>query len=598
MDRPSKRPRLSTATKPGSATDDIDLQAARAKNDLNLKSIFEGIFAKYENDFTEVGDEIDLETGELVVNNGHIGLIADPSVWGPELGGAEVDGEETYGSRTDADASDLEDGVHADGGASETADPTPETPTISQLFDDNNKVADSTWDFPAFGNEKKKAVDPIWSFPDFGPKPSTPTSKKQPIYPTPSYDTIRTASPPGAPDIWALPKPRGRPSTGGVKKYKETGLTKKKRDHRPSAVTSDWSFAEISEGNESDDPLNDGQDYQQSPTPKGVVNLRGGRPKPPTQSRGEDHCTYCKQSFRRPDYISHLERVILSNDPDEEHDITEARLELAAVNDSFHLDRTLSPNPDEHGFAAGEVANTNSAINNTDYGHDIAEVEEDSAASDGSNNTEDAHNDIEAEKEKPATNAIFDDTDDEQNAADAEMDLVAVNVPTYVPKPTIVITSKRHDPPSTNTPIPKPDEKSPEALNSTRPRGRRGRKIITPDDAKLIIRLRQLEQLQWKEVVNYFPGKSVSWLYSWNRWHWAERQKNPPLSRPWSPAEREKLDHLEVQDGISWEDIRGLLPGRWHTEIEYELLRRWAKQYIAPNKDRLPREQDLSGKAL
>ncbi|KAK5158098.1 hypothetical protein LTR04_005320 [Oleoguttula sp. CCFEE 6159] len=50
----------------------LDLQYDRQQNDLRLKGIFEHIFQKYAKDFTEIGDEIDLETGEIVVNNGHL----------------------------------------------------------------------------------------------------------------------------------------------------------------------------------------------------------------------------------------------------------------------------------------------------------------------------------------------------------------------------------------------------------------------------------------------------------------------------------------------------------------------------------------------
>jgi hypothetical protein len=70
-------------------TSDIDLQEARAQNDLRLKSIFEGIFEKYGRDFTDVGDEIDLQTGKITVNNGHIdALEAEGSGYGDWLSDA------------------------------------------------------------------------------------------------------------------------------------------------------------------------------------------------------------------------------------------------------------------------------------------------------------------------------------------------------------------------------------------------------------------------------------------------------------------------------------------------------------------------------
>jgi len=51
---------------------DADLRQRRAQLDYKLKSTFEAIFDKYGQDFEGVGDEIDLETGEVVVNNGHL----------------------------------------------------------------------------------------------------------------------------------------------------------------------------------------------------------------------------------------------------------------------------------------------------------------------------------------------------------------------------------------------------------------------------------------------------------------------------------------------------------------------------------------------
>ncbi|KAI9763629.1 MAG: hypothetical protein M1835_007765, partial [Candelina submexicana] len=40
-------------------------------------STFESIFEKYSKDFSTVGDEIDLETGEIVINNGHLRKMRD-----------------------------------------------------------------------------------------------------------------------------------------------------------------------------------------------------------------------------------------------------------------------------------------------------------------------------------------------------------------------------------------------------------------------------------------------------------------------------------------------------------------------------------------
>ena len=52
---------------------DHDRQLSR----LRLKSTFEDIFTKYECDFSNVGDEIDLETEEVIVDNGHLSGMLD-----------------------------------------------------------------------------------------------------------------------------------------------------------------------------------------------------------------------------------------------------------------------------------------------------------------------------------------------------------------------------------------------------------------------------------------------------------------------------------------------------------------------------------------
>ena len=51
---------------------DAELHERRARNDLRLKSAFESIFEKYGKDFSGIADEINLQTGEIVVNRGHL----------------------------------------------------------------------------------------------------------------------------------------------------------------------------------------------------------------------------------------------------------------------------------------------------------------------------------------------------------------------------------------------------------------------------------------------------------------------------------------------------------------------------------------------
>ncbi|MCJ1478783.1 hypothetical protein MMC13_007467 [Lambiella insularis] len=69
MEPPAKRQRVLESHE--------QLHRKRARNDLRLKSRFESIFEKFGKDFSGIGDEIDFQTGEIVVNNGHVMTMQD-----------------------------------------------------------------------------------------------------------------------------------------------------------------------------------------------------------------------------------------------------------------------------------------------------------------------------------------------------------------------------------------------------------------------------------------------------------------------------------------------------------------------------------------
>ncbi|KAF9633265.1 putative myb-like dna-binding domain protein [Lasiodiplodia theobromae] len=75
--------------------DDLsELERERHENDMRLKNTFEHIFEKYSRDFTDIGDEIDLETGEIVVNNGHLARLEDERDTGEDFEDWSGEGEE------------------------------------------------------------------------------------------------------------------------------------------------------------------------------------------------------------------------------------------------------------------------------------------------------------------------------------------------------------------------------------------------------------------------------------------------------------------------------------------------------------------------
>ncbi|KXL41326.1 hypothetical protein M433DRAFT_20542 [Acidomyces richmondensis BFW] len=104
-----------------------DLERDRTVNDQRLKSRFEGIFEKYGRDFTGIGDEIDIATGEIVVDNGHLANMqheADPgesaSSQFVRAFAQNLEHEDENGSSVDnSEASDLEDGYDSNETVSE-----------------------------------------------------------------------------------------------------------------------------------------------------------------------------------------------------------------------------------------------------------------------------------------------------------------------------------------------------------------------------------------------------------------------------------------------------------------------------------------------
>lgn len=74
MEPPFKRFRVALSSE---YNDNSDLERDRCRNDMRLKNAFEDIFEKYSKDFADTGDEVDLETGEIVIDNGHLSRMRD-----------------------------------------------------------------------------------------------------------------------------------------------------------------------------------------------------------------------------------------------------------------------------------------------------------------------------------------------------------------------------------------------------------------------------------------------------------------------------------------------------------------------------------------
>ncbi|KAL5361703.1 centromere protein Scm3-domain-containing protein [Aspergillus floccosus] len=393
MESPTKRPRLDLSPEPEEDPDDIDLQEARAQNDLRLKSIFESIFEKYGKDFTEVGDEIDLNTGDIIVNNGHI---------------FTMEGEDDTGERVDWLSDDADSPASISHGQDNEEDPNQEItargiadymkskfgsygprldniqpqypPTKSEPETKRNLTesrgpqdeppladseADDDMDSVVFvemnvqnapkesrtSEQETEAMDTVTEKAKFTPGTFTQSTNRLPepvesIWRVPEIDADFSTPVPRRPrptssfSAVRSASPPGRRSLWALpwtKKRRNTDVTKKRsakkprstKKHQSSPAVYDWSFAETADASDSDDPLQD--NHQPSPTPKRALTIRGKWEGSGTPSRTTARCDFCKKAFSRGGYIAHLRMVVESGSLDDQHDAAEASKLLEAI---------------------------------------------------------------------------------------------------------------------------------------------------------------------------------------------------------------------------------------------------------------------------
>ncbi|KAF8469649.1 hypothetical protein BDZ91DRAFT_720645 [Kalaharituber pfeilii] len=144
--RPTKAP---TKSQLSSFDDEILLQ--RAESQHRLKSAWESIFAKYARDTSDYADEIDLETGEIVVDRGHLrGLQAATETgiavdlwrdWVREVDGKGADEDGEGGDRDEDGKSRVASGGFKNGlgHSKDTARPKPTAPSKSEKLKGSTK---------------------------------------------------------------------------------------------------------------------------------------------------------------------------------------------------------------------------------------------------------------------------------------------------------------------------------------------------------------------------------------------------------------------------------------------------------------------------
>ena len=495
MERPLKRRRLSSTPEypendnleedDQESTEEWDLQAARAQNDMRLKSIFEGIFSKYGKDFTDIGDEIDLQTGKIVVDNGHLSGMHEE-----DDAGQDTEGWLHEAASSDEDAAEDQDtGAEDAHGTSEEAsgpfmnDETAKSsvnnalvdPEFASRVDKVDKVdkvnkdikspiveAQTVPSIEPFGKDPGP-MDPVWQVPELPTLFSTPTAETKRASPK-LPKLIREVTPPGSGSLWSVPR-RGRPRTEGKPRATPSkSRPRAKRKYHSSPMAHDWSFAATPDGDESDDPL---QEWEPSPSKRLIAKT----------IRGKSMHTSAETA------------------------------DTVQVQTDFPLSR--QPLPDKQLAPGQSATKPELSVQDTHAKNDA----QNHVALENNNNLHDSS----PERDTHAVSPI----------------------------------------PSGNTPA-----KSPWGL--------------TPDEAKLLVRMRHLQRRSWQDTAAAFANRKRHALYMWYKLHWTDRQKSPPpLATQWTQSERQTLEKLKHKTGLSWHEVVDSFSHRTRPQIEFELMKLW-----------------------
>lgn len=556
MERPFKRPRLSFVEDSRSFPDDFDVQEARAQNDLRLKSVFESIFEKYGKDFSDVGDEIDLQTGEIIVNNGHLsGLQGEDDIG--QNGGPSQEGEPLSPVSSSLDflpndqehlPKDAPSGSGRDNAENyeaevlSTADIHQEKgslmlPSISQNLSDGAfpRVNDLESDNDAGGIDSliQHVTNPRNNTLEKGTKPcrkesgaltevtNLPESKSAPL----SDDIWQRKQ--AVDSVWQVPEIEAKFSTPIVTKMasRPSMLLNRARSASPPGAGSIWALPTPGRKRNTDIVKKS----------KKVISLDKPKRKRNSTSKKKDW------SFAVVTDTSD------SDDPLQE-DYQPSPTMRAKSNQPTSIAQTIEVEASPVGevfFAPGSPQELDGSLPGDSprglYGIDTHREEsqglEASSLSDA----------------KPGESEQFKSEDQQPGEPDIpksiDIDLSQNSIQTIV---------------KTKAQSPMPD------INNS------SRYPITPDEAKIIMRLRHIDRSSWKDISATLPGRTAFQITQWNHMHWQNRQLNPPkLSKPWSDEDRRKLAKFKNMNGVSWGGIQAEFPGRTRAEIEFKLLGLW-----------------------
>ncbi|PLB34395.1 Myb-like DNA-binding domain protein [Aspergillus candidus] len=563
MDLPPKRPHLSFTELTNDYDDDddnetsetnqqdpdeshqVNLQEARFHNDQRLKSIFEGIFEKYEKDFTDVGDEIDLESGSILVNNGHIATMDGEGDTGER--GFWLFDQEELGEEGRVEGEDYDDDDDGSAGVFEV----PDTLEGETGGDGDLAIGEDEGIRPPHLPYTDRSYN-------LDGQSERPEDKE-----THDVDSEVEDNHGDQESVHFFLDEQGKNNRGGDAAYPpaagkgnnsstETPLPPQSAPARTTATATDpkWHFPEISRR------LWTPPAHKPRPPPTPINTIRSASPpgsgslwalpgkRRNAGSTKKKPSTMASQRKRK----RHSSPVVCDWSFAKTPDGSES-------DDPLQEDYEPSPTPRKGVPIRGKRRRV----------EDLVGVDDQSLRKEESRGEDQEHVDTaQSQSQSPGDGDRDSSIETPRPVRTASTNTALDSEP---------IEPSNNDKIHNSTVTGDDSRRSPAAQSPTTPIQRRK---ITPEEAKLLVTMRQNQGKRWKEIRSHIPDKKEVLLSKWFGSHWTDRLMNPlPLSAPWSKTEQAKLDSLKNQPGLTWDAIRASVPGRPFAEVEFELLRAW-----------------------
>ncbi|KAK6860151.1 hypothetical protein PG995_003787 [Apiospora arundinis] len=147
-----------------------ELDKSRAKAAFKLKSRFESIFDKYEHDFEGEGDEINLHTGEVIINNGHLLSLEDEKDKEDLSADEEEEERILQGKNPPPTSTSLTSGIPAPyNAASQLQNNWAQSPISNGAFPSFSGLSTPAQSYgmpPPFAAFSPAPIDPLWQTPE------------------------------------------------------------------------------------------------------------------------------------------------------------------------------------------------------------------------------------------------------------------------------------------------------------------------------------------------------------------------------------------------------------------------------------------------